>query len=307
MALQKEIWQQDIINNLFKDNQFADQAVYNADQFVLAGKVVHSPIAGTPAQIKKNLTVFPQTAIKRADSEQTYTLDTLYALPHFVENIEKYELSYDKRQSVVGEDEKQLIQEAMDSMLYRWAPAAANVVETTGSASDADLLVDATGERKMMTKTEIKAIVKKIRNTNLAGRIIALLTANHYYQFFESLSDAEKADVGRVADLKTGKVGMYMGAEIFMRSSVLRYRKVGGIWTVVDEQADDFAAGTDDSAASLFWAEDCVERARGDVFVFDDTANPLYYGDVFSAQLRLGGRIRRTAGVYAVVESIVEP
>jgi hypothetical protein len=237
----------------------------------------------------------------------TYAIDTYYSLPRQIQNIEAFELSYDKRQSVAGEDERQLIQEGMNGLLYRWAPAAANVVVTTGAGTAEDLIdVTATGQRKVFTKTEFKRIAKLFSREDLgSGRATALLTANHYHQFFESLSDAEKTNFNNVANLATGIVGQYMGISVMMRSTVLRYRKVSTIWTVVDTQADAYAAGAGDSAASLFWVDNCVERAVGEVKVFDDNDNPLYYGDVFSALLRMGGRIRRASGVYAVVEDIV--
>lgn len=306
MALQKEIWRADIINNLFKDNQFAQRCV-NADSFVLQGKVVHIPVAGTPATTKKNLTSFPQTAVNRTDTELTYALDTLYSLPRQIQDIEKYELSYDKRQSVVGEDQKQLIQDAMDSLLYRWAPTASGgyVIETTGDDSAADLIDGtATGTRKKFTSAEFKKVIKKLRQANMAGKITALLTVSHYHQLIESFSEGEKTAFMAVADLKNGIVGKYYGADVIFRSSVLRYRKVSSVWTVVDEQSDSFSAGTGDSAASLFYSDMAVERAVGDVVVFDDSGNPLYYGDVFSQYLRIGGRKRRTEGVYAVVDAI---
>lgn len=304
MALTKEIWKNDIIGALFKDNAFANRAV-NADQFVLDGKVVHIPVAGAAATIKKNLTSFPQTAVNRTDTDITYSLDNYFALPRQIQDWEKYELSYDKRASVAGDDIKNLVQSCMYGLLYRWGPAAAKVVETTGADSAADLIDGtATGTRKLFTKAEFKNIVKKLKTADVNGRITALLTATHYYQFMESLSDAEKADVGRVADLASGIVARYYGIDILMRSTVLRYRKVSSVWTLVDEQDDAFAAATGDSAASLFWVDSCVERAVGETKVFEDNGNPLYYGDVFSAYQRLGGRIRRTAGVYAVVEAI---
>ena len=305
MALQKEIWQKDIVDNLYKNNEFALRAV-SGDSFVLAGKVVHIPVAGVPSVIKKNLTAFPQTAVNRTDSELTYALDTYYALPRQIQDIEKYELSYDKRMSVVGEDIKQLVQSAMDGLLYKWAPAAANVLETVGNDSGLDLIDStATGTRKLFTKATFSSIIKKMRKANLDGtRITALLTTEHYHQFFESLSEGEKTNFNNVANLKEGVIGRYMNCDVIMRSTVLRYRKVAGIWTVVDEQDEAFAAAAGDSAASLFYSESCVERAKGDTVVFEDNGNPLYYGDVFSAYTRLGGRIRRTAGVYAVVEAI---
>ena len=88
MALQKEIWQSDIIENLYKDNAFATKA-FNGDQYVLAGKVVHIPVSGTAAVIKKNLTSFPQTAVNRTDSEITYSLDNYYALPRQIQKLEQ--------------------------------------------------------------------------------------------------------------------------------------------------------------------------------------------------------------------------
>lgn len=305
MALQKEIWSNDIIGNLFKDNQFANRSV-NHDTFVMNGKVVHLPVAGVPAQTKKNLTSFPQTAVNRADTELTYALDTYYSLPRQIQEIEKYELSYDKRMSVVGEDQRKLIEEAMNGLLIRWSPGSSGVIETTGGNTSSDLIdTTATGQRKVFTKAEFKTVAKLFATRNENDRPVALLTAAHYHQFFDSLSDAEKTNFNSVADLANGIVGRYMGIDIMMRSSVLRYRKVAGIWTPIDTQDDAFEAGEGDSAASLFWTQSAVCRARGDVKVFEDNGNPLYYGDVFSALIRLGGRIRRNTGVVAVVEAVV--
>lgn len=305
MALQKEIWAQDIVANLFKNNAFATRSM-NHDTFVLNGKVVHLPIAGAPAQTKRNLNAFPQTAVNRSDDELTYALDTYYSLPRQIQNIEQYELSYDKRQSVVGEDQRNLTQEAMNGLLIRWAPEAAGVIETTGAGTSEDVIDEvATGQRKTFTKDELKNVAKKFATRDENDRPVALLTAAHYHQFFDSLSDAEKTNFNSVADLANGIVGRYMGIDIMMRSSVLRYRKVAGVWTVVDTQADAFAAAAADSAASLFWTQSAVCRAVGEVTVFEDNNNPLYYGDLFSALVRMGGRIRRTSGVIAVVEAAV--
>ena len=302
MALQKEIWRNDIVKNLFRDNQFANKAV-NADNFVLAGAVVHIPVAGTPTDVKKNLTVFPQVAVERSDSELTYPLDTFYALPRRIAQIDKYELSYDKLMSVVGEDIAKLSQVACDSLLVNWAPVVANTILTSGAVQTADLIdATATGKRGAFTKAEYKTVLKKWAKADMVGERYALLTPAHYYQFIESLSEPEKTDVGRVMNMKDGIVGQYMGINIMMRSSVLRYRGADGAYVVVDENAAGFAANAIDRAASLFWTTASVERALGEVDVFDNPGQALYYGDIFSAMIRMGGRIRRTAGVVAVVE-----
>lgn len=305
MGLQVELWESDIVKNLYKNNAFAMFA-FNADGFVYKGKVVHIPVAGAPRKVKKNLAVFPQTAIKRADTDITYAIDTFYLLPRQIEEIEKYELSYEKRQSVVGEDEAYLIQVAIDNLLYKWSPAAANTILTDGAVVPATLS-GATGTRASFSKDQLDEIFLSMNAANIPdeGRV-ALLTAHHYSQFIKSLSEAERTDVGRVADLAKGVIGEYMGFKIMRRSEVLRYRGADEAYASVDELDEAYAADPADRAASLVWQKDCVERAKGSIKMFDNPNDALYYGDVFSMILRLGGRQRRAAGVWAVVEAVIE-
>lgn len=300
-----EIWQNDILNNLFKGNEFANRCK-NRDSDVIAGGVVHTQNAGAAVAVKKNITSFPQTVTERVDTTGTYEIDTYYALPRRIANLDKYELSYDKRQSVVGEDMRKLTQEAMDGLLYRWAPtAASNVIVTTGASSADDTIIGTTGTRKLFTKLEYQKAIKKIKNTDNPGKITALLTTNHYYQLLDSFSEGEKTAFHNVVDLAEGAIGRYYGADVIMRSTVDRYRKVAGIWTPLDTSADSgYVVGAGDSSASLIYVEESVERAVGAIDVFDNQGRAEFYGDIFSAMLRFGGRIRRPNGVYAIVEDI---
>ena len=205
---------------------------------------------------------------------------------------------------MVGEDQTKLIQDAMTNLLYRWAPAVANTILTEGDDAPASIS-GGTGNRKKFTKKAFKDIKKKWDRADIPvqGRV-CLLTADHYNDFLESLSDSERTDVGRVANLETGVVGKYLNITILMRSTVLRYRGADNAVAVVDELAEDFAADAEDRAASLFWQKDCVERALGSVKMFDNPNQAEYFGDVYSMTLRFGGRQRRANGVYAVVEAL---
>lgn len=310
MAVTVEIWSKDIIDNLFKNNDFAKRA-FSEDQYVIGGAVVHIPTAGAPDKSLKNLAVFPQNAVKRADDEVVYPLDTYYQTPKFVEKVEQYELSYDKRQSIMGEQQAQLIQDSMDGLLYRWGLQGKNMdtpinyVLLDGEASAQDTLAGAVGSRLTMNKNPFSIVKKKMDNANLLndGRV-ALLTANHYAQFLDSLTDNERTNFYRMADMSRGVIGTYLGFEVIMRSSVQRWRNAAGVWSIVDEQADNFAAGANDSAASIFYQQMAVSRARGQVNVFDSAGRPEYYGDIFSMNMRLGGRVRRNQGIYAAIEDI---
>lgn len=305
MAVTREIWTKDIVDNLYKNNEFANRA-FNADMYVLLGKVVHIPVAGAASTIVKNATSFPITAVKRTDTDINYNLDTFYSTPRHIEQIEKYELEYDKRQSVLGEDQAALKQAAIEALIYNWLPLVANTKLTAGAATPATIS-GGTGNRLKLTKAAFEAIKLEMDAADVSpdGRI-SVLTAHHYNQFLASLDVSERADVGRVADLKTGKVGMYLGFEIYMRSTVGRYRGEDAAIAKVDEQHADFAASdkTSDRAASIFYEVNSVERALGTVDIFDNPRQAEYYGDVISMELRLGGRIRRTAGVWAAVEAI---
>jgi hypothetical protein len=191
MAVTREIWTADIVNNLFKNNDFARRA-FNADQWVLAGKVVHIPVAGAPSTINKNVTSFPVSAVKRTDSDINYSIDTFYSTPRHIEQIEKYEDAYDKRQSALGEDQSALIDAAMDNLVYTWLPLVANTVLCDG-APVAATLTGATGTRTSLTKQSFSEIKLSMDAVNIPdnGRL-CVLTAYHYNQFFNSLSDAEK-------------------------------------------------------------------------------------------------------------------
>ena len=305
MGLSKEIWKNDIIGTLFRDNQFAQKAV-NADSFVLNGSVVHIPVAGTPSSVTKNRAVFPATANQRTDTEVTYPLDTFTSDPRHIKQIDKYELSYDKRMSVLGEDIKKIQQDACNGLLFNWGPLVAQTILTTGALGATENIdATATGNRRAFDKAQFATVKKMWARGDVLGDMNVLMTPYHYFQFLNSLTDAERTAVGRVVDMKDGIVGQYLGINIMMRSSVLRYRGADGAYVKVDEGDVAFAANAADRAASLFWTSDSVERALGDVEIFDNPGQALYYGDVFSLLLRMGGRIRRPSGVIAAVEGNV--
>jgi hypothetical protein len=270
---------------------------------VLGGVVVHRPGAGAPSAVKKNLTSFPQTATERTDADNTYSIDAFYALPRRIANLDKYELSYDKRQSVVGEDVTNLVQSAMDGLLYRWA-SGANQILTVGDNVTAEA-PSATGNRKLFTKAVFVTAAKNLSKNNFHGQeYTAVLTSTHYYQFLDSLSEGEKTAFYAVADMKKGIVGEYMGFKIYVRSTVAIYRHATGVYTLQDQSAEGWTANAADCQASLLYANNAVERAVGSVDVFDNPGQALYYGDVFSAMLRFGGKTLRPTGCYVVVEAM---
>src|SRR6185436_7349335 len=131
MAIQKEIWTKYIAENLFKDNEFLNYG-FNADQYVLEGKVVHIANAGATATIVKNRTSLPATVIQRTDVDITYSIDEFTTDPILIPNADTVELSYSKLDNVLSEYAAALRQLTGDWMLYNWrAENSTSIIRTT--------------------------------------------------------------------------------------------------------------------------------------------------------------------------------
>lgn len=302
MAIQREIWQADIVANLFKGNEFLRHA-YNADQYVLEGKVVHIPQAGAKPKVVKNRTKFPAEATRREDTDVTYSLDEYTSDPVHIPHADTVELSYDKRSSVLSETQAELNEKTADGLLRNWYPTKAeNRLLTTGASVSATT-DGATGTRKALTLADISKVAARMNKLNVpkAGRY-ALLPTYMYQQLLDSMTEAQLAAFSRAVDEKEGVIGKLYGFTFYERSSVLVTDATGAL------KAEDAAAAATDCEAALFWQTNSVERALGSVQFFEDIASATYYGDVYSALVRMGGRIRREdeAGVIAVIQATGE-
>ena len=301
MAVQKEIWQRTIVEGLFADNTFMAKAV-NDDMYVNEGKKVHIPNAGAPSGVELNRAQVPATAQKRVDTDVEYTLGELTTNPVYIPFADTVELSYNKRNSVIDQDRKQLIEKAAEAMLGYWCPAAANRVLATGTGKTA-WTPSATGNRKVITPADVAALQTRMNadNVPITGRFL-LLDAYQYEALLTQLTETQAIGFFQAADLKRGVMGMLYGFEVMMRSTVLRFATATDPLQGTPKAAGAAGAATD-NAGALAWQQDCVSRALGEVKMFDSVDNPLYYGDIYSFLVRVGGTIRRSdkKGVYALI------
>ena len=300
MAIQKEIWVNDIQEGFFPDNSFAAKSV-NDDAYVEAGKKVHVPNAGGPSNVVKNRSG-RGTVAKRTDVDVDYNLDEFTTDPVLIPNADTVELSYDKRNSVISQDKQQLMNVAHESLLVNWAPAASKCVRTTGSAV-APHLAGQEGNRLAVTKSDIRALMTRFDAENIpqTGRYL-LLDAEMYGQLLASMTETDQIGFLAAADVKRGVVGSLYGFEVMKRSTVLRYA-VNENGAITGLAATD---GATDVAAALAWHEGSVRRALGEVKMFGDVDNPEYYGDIYSFLVRCGGKIGRydKKGVWALCQGV---
>lgn len=293
MAIQKEIWVDYIIENLFANNDWLKHA-FNHDQFVLAGKVVHEPEAGAKPGVEKNRSSFPATIVTRADQDRTYALDEFTSDPIKIPHAETIELSYDKIASVLGETQEALQEAVATWMLQNWIPD--NVLYTSGVDVAAHM---GTGLRKLFLIDDLVAGKKAMNKANIAKNDRhALLDPDMMEQLITSLRINQNRDSSIAYDLKNGAVSRIEGFELHERSEV--YKGTDGVI-----EAPDWTEANNAVAAGLLWQKNCVARAKGEVDFFENIGDPTHYGDIYSALVRAGGRVRRQAGVIGLQQKFV--
>ena len=301
MALNISIWQKTLVENFYPDNSFASKSVDDS-VFVSAHKVIIQN-AGKPSTVVKNRQTKPATVSGRADNDIEYVIDELTTDPIYIPDIDKVELSYDKRNSIISNDRAQLQNEAHLNLLDRWGKGvkSANVLLTTGTKErDAHTSETATGKRKCITKEDLLKIMTCMDADNVPeeGRYL-LLDAYMYADLLADLSESDKWMFQNSANMQKGVLGNLYGLNIMKRSKVLRVKNDKTLLS----WSEDAVAG--ELAAGLAWHEKSVSRALGEIKIYDSINNPLYYGDIYSFLLRTGGAVRRydNKGIYLLAEA----
>lgn len=286
MALQKQIWLNSIVELLFASNTFAARSTDHSE--FVTNKTVHVPNAGSAPGVVKNRSTFPATANQRTDYDLTYDINEYSTDPVHIQDAERVELSYNKRESILKQMKSALADKAHIDLAISWVPSGYAKVATSGSNAPAHLKgsTATTGNRKSMTKADVLAVKNLFDLDDIPqeGRCM-LLDAVMYNQLLASLTESEAMAFLNSADAQRGVVGKLYGFDFYMRSTVFRVVAAG------TSMASTLAAT--DSAAGLAWQEDCVSRAMGDNELFENEDDALYYGDVISALVRAGGSYMR--------------
>jgi hypothetical protein len=160
----------------------------------------------------------------------------------------------------------------------------------------------ATTTRKKFALADLKAAQKLMdkQDVPLQDRYV-LMSADMYDQITDEMTPTQYRDFSNAYDVTKGIMGEIYGFKIMKRSYVLAYDNVA---TPVVKQPGAAGAATDNDAV-LVWQKNMVERAKGEVKFFEDLGSSTYYGDIYSALVRMGGRKRRAngEGVIAIVQT----
>lgn len=287
MALQKEIWINSIVEGLFADNTFASRSVDHSS--FVNGKTVHVPGAGAaPSVTKTRATALANLTglTGRTDTDLTYDVATYFAGPVLIENPESVELSYNKRESVLRGLKTALQDNVYNDLINAWVPASGFTTVATSGANVAATAPSATGNRKALTKADVRAIQTQFNKWDIpqTGRCL-LLDADMYGQLLADLTDSQTNAFLACADAKAGVVGKLYGFDVYLRSSVM-------VTTAAGAKKTGAAAATD-CVAGLAWCSDCVSRALGNTEINENSNDAIAFGDILSATVRAGGSYMR--------------
>lgn len=298
--VQVENWTNYLIERFWKDNGFLKN-VYSDDQYVLAGKVVHIPQVSSKPQVVRNRNTFPAVAVRRADTDVTYVLEPYTSDPVHIEDADKYELSYDKINSVLGDHAGALNEAIADELIVKWLSGLSgkSLIGTSGAAAGATA-PDATGNVKLFTAADVRKTMTQMNVDNVpkTDRFI-MPSANMLDHLIQSMSDTQYKDFSSYLDAKNGVIGKLFTFTFLDRSSTAVSDALGAVKPV------GAVSAATDKEVTLAWQKDSLAAAVGEVKFFDNVNDPQYYGDVYSALLRGGGRRRRAdnKGIIEIFQS----
>jgi hypothetical protein len=162
-------------------------------------------------------------------------------------------------------------------------------------------LPSATGNRLKFIKEDLKA-AQTLMNKNKIPKTerYAIVDSDMMAQLLDD-DDLKKRDGanGGEANLKEGVVMRLYGFDIIERPTVLTFTNAATP-VVVDPGT---AGAATHNAGVLCYHKNAVVKALGQVRTFQNDGVAEYYGDILSALMRAGGRIRRAAGVVAIVQA----
>lgn len=310
----QEFWSSYIIEKLRRRNPHLALA-FDESKFVKGGSIVYIPQAGAKPNVVKNRNTFPAVAVQRGDSAVLYPLDTFSTDPTHVTWAEGMEISYNKQDSVLGDHSETLVEAIGEEMIYNWIRGfkpdgnggvvaeflpASNIVKTTGEEKPVNSTDGQAGNRRSFVAADLssaQALMNK-QGVPIVDRY-AMIESYMYQQLMDSLTNNQMHAFEQTADLKNGILGRLYGFSILERSSVLAINEAHTTFKVPGEALAD-----SDNLGALCWQKNCVAKSTGDIVLFQDENNPLYYGDIYSGLVKMGGRARREdwAGIVVIAQ-----
>ena len=255
MALNKEIWVNDIQEMLLPDNSFLTKGIdYSA---FADAHTIHIPVEDGLVNVEVDRDTLPGTVTTTTEQCNEIDMHHFTTDPVRIYRPEDVELSYDKRRLVTEKIAKSLNNKIADDVLILLANHRNfGEIEPTPSVKKALLLI---------------ANFFDQNNYPEQDRYV-LMSADAYAELLNELSEVQNSAFLACADMKAGVVGQIYGLNILKRSVIVR----------------------DSPIEILAWHKSQYSFAIGPVEVYSQENAPEYYGTILSASVRFGGHANHT-------------
>lgn len=289
MALNKEVWLNQIKEGFYPDDSFLQKLV-NYDGFVENDRI-HIASAGIDPKVLINNTTYPITVVGRDDDDNEITLDKFETENTIVRRPDAIEYSYDKLESVIRQHRSTLRKAVTMKATHAIAPQADTfdtpLVVTTG---------EVVGNRHRLTFADILALKERFDDADIPmDRRYLVLHPKH-------VSDLLLEDLKIFKDLTNitdGEPTKFAGFGCFSCSTMPTYTtdKDGALIKVA------YSADATTRFASVAFYADEVFKADGEMYMYATYDDPKERATIVGFDKRSIVLPIRGKGIGAIVSA----
>lgn len=293
MALNKEVWINQILEGFYPDDSFLQKAMdYSA--FVDNNRL-HIASAGIDPKVLINNTTYPISVVGRADDDNEIPLDKFETENTIVRRPDAIEYSYDKLESVIGQHRATLRKSVAMKAAHAYAPDSDTVytpiVQTTGTAA---------GTRKRLCFADILTLKERFDTAEIP------LTDRYLILHPKHVSDLLLEDIKLFKDLtniKDGEPFRFAGFGCFSFAHTPHYREGESKLEKVPFRTP--LEETDQLSSVAFYAKE-VMKADGEIYMYSTEDDPKERATIVGFDKRFVALPIRGKGIGAIVSAVTE-
>lgn len=291
MALNKEIWVNQIKEGFYPDRSFLSKVV-DLSGFVNSD-IIHFPSAGIDPNVLINNTTYPIKIVGREDRDNQLELDKFETENTLVRRPDAIEYSYDKLESVINQHRSTLQTSTARKAAHAYAPSEDTtntpLVTTSGAA---------TNGRKRMTFEDLLALKERFDD--------ALIPLDNRYIILhpKHVTDLLLEDVKlfkELTDIKEGEPARFAGFGCYQFPYMPTYKLDNGKYTKVSFDGEQTA-----QFASVAFNSQEVMKADGEIYMYARYDDPEERGTIVGFDKRFIALPIRNKGIGAIISAAAE-
>ncbi|MBD5251406.1 MAG: hypothetical protein HDS56_09570 [Barnesiella sp.] len=290
MALNKEIWINQILSGFYPDDSFLHKVV-NYSEFVDNNRL-HIPAAGIDPKVLVDNTTYPIKVVERDDEDNEIPLAKFETENTLIRRPDAIEYSYNKLESVIGQHRATLRKSVAMKAAHAYAPNTDTpdtpVIVTTGAVVNG---------RRRLTFADILTLKERFDEAGIP------IEERYIILHPKHVSDLLLEDIKLfkdLTDIRNGEPHQFAGFGCYQFAQMPSYKAVKGVLTKVPFEEDQTAQ----FASVAFYAKE-VMKADGDIYMYKSEDDPKERGTIVGFDKRFVALPIRGKGIGAIVSDVV--